>query len=150
MMFILGQSDYRTPQDSGGEQLFRALKFLKRPTAMVVFPRETHELSRSGEPWHRIERLQSIVGWFDMWLMACRIRSSKYDRRRRPLSLRRINSQFSGTCARVMTGLCPVTEVLFTIADHRIGQGVVEGAKPWLVVLPLQRTFAKNSLADLF
>lgn len=69
MMFILGQTDYRTPQDSGGEQLFRALKFLKRPTAMVVFPRETHELSRSGEPWHRIERLDNIVGWFDKWLM---------------------------------------------------------------------------------
>jgi dipeptidyl aminopeptidase/acylaminoacyl peptidase len=69
MMFILGQADYRTPQDSGGEQLFRALKFLKRPTAMVVFPRETHELSRSGEPWHRIERLDNIVGWFDRYLM---------------------------------------------------------------------------------
>jgi len=69
MMFILGQNDYRTPQDSGGEQLFRALKYLKRPTAMVVFPRETHELSRSGEPWHRIERLDNIVGWFDKWLM---------------------------------------------------------------------------------
>ncbi len=69
MMFILGQADYRTPQDSGGEQLFRALKYLKRPTAMVVFPRETHELSRSGEPWHRIERLDNIVGWFDRWLM---------------------------------------------------------------------------------
>ena len=69
MMFILGQADYRTPQDSGGEQLFRALKYLKRPTVMVVFPRETHELSRSGEPWHRIERLDNIVGWFDKWLM---------------------------------------------------------------------------------
>jgi dipeptidyl aminopeptidase/acylaminoacyl peptidase len=69
IMFVLGQADYRTPQDSGGEQLFRALKFLKRPTAMVVFPRETHELSRSGEPWHRIERLDNIVGWFDKWLM---------------------------------------------------------------------------------
>jgi dipeptidyl aminopeptidase/acylaminoacyl peptidase len=69
MMFILGQADYRTPQDSGGEQLFRALKFLHRPTAMVVFPQETHELSRSGEPWHRIERLDNIVGWFDEWLM---------------------------------------------------------------------------------
>jgi dipeptidyl aminopeptidase/acylaminoacyl peptidase len=69
VMFVLGESDYRTPQDSGGEQLFRALKFLKRPTAMVVFPRETHELSRSGEPWHRIERLDHIVGWFDKWIM---------------------------------------------------------------------------------
>jgi dipeptidyl aminopeptidase/acylaminoacyl peptidase len=69
VLFVLGESDYRTPQDSGGEQLFRALKYLKRPTAMVVFPRETHELSRSGEPWHRIERLESIVGWFDKWMM---------------------------------------------------------------------------------
>jgi dipeptidyl aminopeptidase/acylaminoacyl peptidase len=69
MMFVLGEADYRTPQDSGGEQLFRALKYLKRPTAMVVFPRESHELSRSGEPWHRIERLDHIVGWFDKYLM---------------------------------------------------------------------------------
>jgi dipeptidyl aminopeptidase/acylaminoacyl peptidase len=69
VLFVLGESDYRTPQDSGGEQLFRALKYMKRPTAMVVFPRETHELSRSGEPWHRIERLDHIVAWFDKWLM---------------------------------------------------------------------------------
>jgi len=69
VLFVLGESDYRTPQDSGGEQLFRALKYMKRPTAMVVFPRETHELSRSGEPWHRVERLEHIVGWFDKWMM---------------------------------------------------------------------------------
>ena len=69
VMFVLGESDSRTPPDSGGEQLFRALKYMKRPTAMVVFPRETHELSRSGEPWHRVERLDHIVGWFDKWLM---------------------------------------------------------------------------------
>jgi dipeptidyl aminopeptidase/acylaminoacyl peptidase len=69
VLFVLGESDYRTPQDSGGEQLFRALKYMRRPTAMVVFPRETHELSRSGEPWHRIERLDHIVGWFDKWMM---------------------------------------------------------------------------------
>ena len=72
VLFVLGESDYRTPQDSGGEQLFRALKYLRRATAMVVFPRETHELSRSGEPWHRIERLQHIVGWFDKWMMGVR------------------------------------------------------------------------------
>jgi dipeptidyl aminopeptidase/acylaminoacyl peptidase len=35
---------------------------------MVRFPGETHELSRSGAPWHRIERLQHIVGWFDKYL----------------------------------------------------------------------------------
>jgi hypothetical protein len=36
---------------------------------MVKFPGETHELSRSGQPRHRVERLQHIVGWFDHWLL---------------------------------------------------------------------------------
>ena len=69
MMFILGETDTRTPSGAGGEQMFRALKFRKIPTVMVKFPNETHELSRSGQPWHRIERLQHIIGWFDRWLM---------------------------------------------------------------------------------
>jgi dipeptidyl aminopeptidase/acylaminoacyl peptidase len=68
-MFILGENDSRTPPSAGGEQMFRALKFRKIPTVMVKFPNETHELSRSGGPWHRVERLQHIVGWFDRWLM---------------------------------------------------------------------------------
>jgi dipeptidyl aminopeptidase/acylaminoacyl peptidase len=67
--FILGEADWRTPSESGGEQLFRALKWLKRPTAMVRFPGESHELSRSGQPWHRVERLEAIVGWFDKYLL---------------------------------------------------------------------------------
>jgi dipeptidyl aminopeptidase/acylaminoacyl peptidase len=68
MMFILGEVDHRTPPGAGGEQMFRALKFRKIPTVMVRFPNESHELSRSGQPWHRVERLQHIVGWFDRWL----------------------------------------------------------------------------------
>jgi dipeptidyl aminopeptidase/acylaminoacyl peptidase len=68
-MFILGENDYRTPPGAGGEQMFRALKFRKIPTVMVRFPNESHELSRSGGPWHRVERLQHIVGWFDRWLL---------------------------------------------------------------------------------
>lgn len=69
LMLILGETDWRTPTGAGGEQMFRALKYRKIPTVMVRFPNETHELSRSGQPWHRIERLQHIVGWFDKWLM---------------------------------------------------------------------------------
>jgi len=69
MMFILGEADYRTPPTAGGEVFFRALKFKKIPTVMVRFPRESHELSRSGEPWHRVERLENIVNWFDKYLM---------------------------------------------------------------------------------
>jgi dipeptidyl aminopeptidase/acylaminoacyl peptidase len=69
MMFILGDEDWRTPPSAGGEQLFRALKYLKRPTVMVRFPDESHELSRSGKPWHRVERLQHIAGYMDRYLM---------------------------------------------------------------------------------
>ncbi|HBL27833.1 MAG TPA: S9 family peptidase, partial [Acidobacteria bacterium] len=69
LMLIEGEADLRTPPAAGGEQMFRALKYLKRPVVMVRFPRESHELSRSGEPWHRIERLRHIAGWFDKYLL---------------------------------------------------------------------------------
>ena len=68
LMFILGDEDWRTPPSAGGEELFRALKYLRKPAVMVRFPGENHELSRSGRPWHRVERLQHIVGWFDKWI----------------------------------------------------------------------------------
>ncbi len=68
LMLVLGEVDYRTPPGSGGEQMFRALKYLKKPVVMVRFPGESHELSRSGVPKHRIERLEHIVGWFDKYL----------------------------------------------------------------------------------
>lgn len=68
LMLIEGEDDLRTPPSDGGEQMFRALKYLRRPVVMVRFPGETHELSRSGKPWHRIERLQHIVGWFEKYL----------------------------------------------------------------------------------
>jgi dipeptidyl aminopeptidase/acylaminoacyl peptidase len=69
MMFILGEADYRTPPTAGGEDFFRALKYRHIDTVMVRFPGESHELSRSGQPWHRVERLENIVNWFDKYLM---------------------------------------------------------------------------------
>jgi dipeptidyl aminopeptidase/acylaminoacyl peptidase len=69
MLFILGEADHRPPAYAGGEELFRALKYRKVPTVMVRFPNEGHELSRSGQPWHRIERLPHRVGGFDKWIM---------------------------------------------------------------------------------
>ena len=68
LMLIEGEADYRTPPAAGGETMFRALKYLHRPVVMVRFPGESHELSRSGRPWHRVERLQHIVRWFDKYL----------------------------------------------------------------------------------
>ncbi len=69
LMLIEGEDDLRTPPSDGGEQMFRALKFMKVDTVMVRFPGETHELSRSGKLSHRVERLRHIVGWFDKYLM---------------------------------------------------------------------------------
>ena len=68
LMLVEGESDFRTPPGAGGEQMFRALKYLKKPVVMVRFPGETHELSRSGKPVHRVERLQHILAWFDKYL----------------------------------------------------------------------------------
>ncbi len=85
LMFILGDEDWRTPPAAGGEDLFRALKYLKRPTVMVRFPGENHELSRSGKPWHRVERLQHIGGWFDRWLMGKMDGTSEPLRERSPV-----------------------------------------------------------------
>jgi len=48
--------------------IFLALRRLKRRVQFVRYPREGHELSRSGEPKHRIDRLNRIVGWFDKYL----------------------------------------------------------------------------------
>ena len=68
LMLVEGEADLRTPPADGGEQMFRALKYLHKPVVMVRFPGESHELSRSGKPSHRVERLQHIVGWFDKYL----------------------------------------------------------------------------------
>ena len=68
LMLIEGESDFRTPPAAGGEQMFRALKYLKKPVVMVRFPGESHELSRSGKPTHRVARLEHIVGWMDLYI----------------------------------------------------------------------------------
>lgn len=73
LMLIEGEADFRTPPTSGGETMFRALKYRKIPTVMVRFPGESHELSRSGQPWHRIERLEHIVNWFEIYLKGAKI-----------------------------------------------------------------------------
>jgi acylaminoacyl-peptidase len=63
LLIIHSEEDYRCPMEQA-EQLFVALKRLKKETMLVRFPGENHELSRSGKPRHRIERLNHILGWF--------------------------------------------------------------------------------------
>ncbi len=60
------EQDYRVPMEQA-EQLFQALVLLKKPVEFLRWPREGHELSRSGEPRHRVQRLQRMIEWFDRY-----------------------------------------------------------------------------------
>jgi len=74
MMFIEGDADMRTPPGQGGEPMFRALKAQRKTAVMIRFPGETHDLSRTGKPSHRVERLQHIGNWFDKYLLGKEIK----------------------------------------------------------------------------
>jgi dipeptidyl aminopeptidase/acylaminoacyl peptidase len=74
-LFVEGETDMRTPSGAGGEQMFRALKYRHIPTAIVQFPGETHELSRSGKPRHRVERLEHILAWMDKYVLGADIQT---------------------------------------------------------------------------
>ncbi len=69
LLLIHSENDYRVPIATA-EGLFVALRRLKREVEMVRYPRDGHELSRSGEPKHRVDRLERIVAWFDAHLKA--------------------------------------------------------------------------------
>ena len=68
LMVIHSEEDWRTPI-AQGEAMFRALKQQKKPTVMIRFPGESHELSRSGTPSRRVQNQQHIRRWFDRWLL---------------------------------------------------------------------------------
>ncbi len=68
LMVIHSEEDWRTPI-AQGEAMFRALKLERKPTVMVRFPGENHELSRSGAPSRRVQNQEHIRRWFDHWLM---------------------------------------------------------------------------------
>jgi len=67
LLIIHSEEDYRCPI-AQAEQLFISLKKLGREVEFVRFPNENHNLSRSGKPKHRVERLQYILGWFQRYL----------------------------------------------------------------------------------
>jgi dipeptidyl aminopeptidase/acylaminoacyl peptidase len=69
LLLIHSEMDLRCPIEQA-EQLFAQLRRIgKCVVEMVRFPEESHNLSRSGRPDRRIERLQRIYGWFDRYLM---------------------------------------------------------------------------------
>jgi dipeptidyl aminopeptidase/acylaminoacyl peptidase len=66
LLILHSERDYRVPIPDA-EQLYLMLRWLGREVAFVRYPREGHELSRSGEPRHRVDRLTRIVEWFNRY-----------------------------------------------------------------------------------
>ena len=65
-LFIHSDEDYRCPLDQG-LQMYAALVDRGVPARLCLFHGESHELSRSGKPRHRLRRLQEITAWFDRY-----------------------------------------------------------------------------------
>jgi dipeptidyl aminopeptidase/acylaminoacyl peptidase len=63
VLILHSEDDLRCPINQA-EELFVALRLLGRHPVFVRFPGESHELSRSGAPRHRVERARIIIDWF--------------------------------------------------------------------------------------
>ena len=62
------EKDLRTTIGQG-EALFTVLRSHKRPVRFMRVPDETHELTRSGTPFRRIENLVQVRDWFKHFLI---------------------------------------------------------------------------------
>jgi dipeptidyl aminopeptidase/acylaminoacyl peptidase len=67
LLIIHSEQDLRCPIEQA-EQLFALLKMQRKEALFVRFPDETHEMSRSGRPRHRLERFRIILDWFERYL----------------------------------------------------------------------------------
>ncbi|MGI8824315.1 MAG: S9 family peptidase [Chloroflexota bacterium] len=67
LLVIQYEGDDRTPLEQG-EQIFVALRRLGKETRFIVYPEESHGLTRMGKPSRRVERMEHILAWFDKWL----------------------------------------------------------------------------------
>ena len=72
MLIIHSEDDIRCPV-SQAEELFITLRWLGKPVVFWRFPGETHELSRSGSPFHRRRRFEIILEWFTEHLAAAEV-----------------------------------------------------------------------------
>ncbi|KYH27097.1 acylamino-acid-releasing enzyme [Halalkalicoccus paucihalophilus] len=63
-LVIHSDNDFRVPVNNG-EMFYLFLKKNGVETRLVRYPREGHELSRSGEPGHVVDRIERLARWFD-------------------------------------------------------------------------------------
>jgi dipeptidyl aminopeptidase/acylaminoacyl peptidase len=69
VLILHSENDLRCPIEQA-DQLFVALRLLGREQEYHRFPGESHELSRSGSPQHRVQRAKLILDFFTRKLVA--------------------------------------------------------------------------------
>ena len=62
------ENDIRTTIGQA-EALFTLLRSHRRPVRLMRVPEETHDLTRSGTPFRRVENLRIVVDWFHHFLV---------------------------------------------------------------------------------
>jgi dipeptidyl aminopeptidase/acylaminoacyl peptidase len=66
-LIVHSEEDYRVTIGQGDEW-FMSLKKQGVPVEYIRYPRSSHELSRSGEPWLLVDRLGRLRDWFTHYL----------------------------------------------------------------------------------
>lgn len=66
-LFIHSDEDYRCYM-AEGLAMFSAIKRNGCPAKLCLFHGENHELSRSGKPENRLDRMREIIEWMDTYL----------------------------------------------------------------------------------
>ncbi len=69
LLILHSEQDLRCPI-AQAEELYTALKHMKREVEFVRFEGQSHGLSRFGHPKLRVERLNLIAGWFEKYMPA--------------------------------------------------------------------------------
>jgi len=67
LLILHSELDFRVPIGEA-EQLYTMLRRLGRTVELVRYPREGHELTRSGEPSHQIDHMHRTIAWFVRFL----------------------------------------------------------------------------------
>jgi dipeptidyl aminopeptidase/acylaminoacyl peptidase len=67
LLIIHSDQDYRTGLIQS-EYLYKSLKAMNRPVEYVRYPHEGHDLSRTGNPKRRMDRLNRIIEFFERYI----------------------------------------------------------------------------------
>jgi dipeptidyl aminopeptidase/acylaminoacyl peptidase len=67
VLVLHSENDLRCSIEQG-EHLFNLLRLLGKDVELLRFPAESHELSRSGSPLHRVLRFEAVLEWFGRYI----------------------------------------------------------------------------------